>query len=202
MAFVNTKTKEIALKIVYHGTGLGGKTTNLSSICKSVSASRRSDLLTLDTATERTLFFDFLLLVLGEIAGFKTYLHLYTVPGQIYYDASRKLILNGADALVFVVDSDSARMKDNIQSQQLLEKDLGEIGIDIKTIPMVVQFNKSDLPNRTPLKVLQAQFNPEARPHHEAIARHGFGVMETLATAANLAVRQMCGSSPPGAPDA
>lgn len=193
MAFVNTQTKEITLKVVYHGTGLGGKTTNLRSICGSVSASQRSELLTLDTATERTLFFDFLLLVLGDVAGFKTYLHLYTVPGQVYYDASRKLILKGTDALVFVVDSEDSRMEDNIQSRDLLRDDLKDLGVDPLDIPMVVQFNKSDLPNRTDKKILQAEFNSLGHPSNEAIARHGVGVMESLRAATNLGFRNMRG---------
>jgi len=195
MAFVNLLTREAVIKVAYHGPGLGGKTTNLRVISETLPPDRRGELLTLDTATERTLFFDFLLVQLGEIAGFNTRLHLYTVPGQMYYDASRKLILRGVDVLVFVVDSRASRLTDNEQSQLLLAKDFHEIGIDPARVPLVVQFNKRDLMESLPMDDLQRRFNPDGRAFHEAIARHGIGVMETLRTAASLGLRELAGAA-------
>lgn len=195
MAFVNMMTREAVIKIAYHGPGLGGKTTNLRVIGETLPADRRGELLTLDTATERTLFFDFLLVQLGEVAGFSTRLHLYTVPGQMYYDASRKLILRGVDVMVFVVDSRASRLSDNEQAQLLLLKDFHEIGIDPARVPLVVQYNKRDLMESLPMDDLQKRFNPESRPFHEAIARHGIGVMETLRTAATLGLRELAGAA-------
>jgi len=195
MAFVNKLNKEIVLKLAYHGPGLGGKTTNLRMIAETLPADRHGEILTLDTATERTLFFDFLQVSLGEIAGWDTRLHLYTVPGQMYYGASRKLILKGVDVIVFVVDSQEARLTDNEQSELLLLNDFREIGIDHTDIPLVVQYNKRDLVDRTPMEILEARFNPRGAPSHEAIARHGVGVMETLATAATLGVRRLAEGS-------
>lgn len=195
MAFVNLLTREAVIKIAYHGPGLGGKTTNLRVISETLPAERRGSLLTLDTATERTLFFDFLLVRMGEIAGFQTSLHLYTVPGQIYYDASRKLILRGVDALVFVVDSRESQLVANEQAHTLLHKDLHEIGVDPALLPLVVQYNKRDLMECLPLDVLQARFNPGGAPVHEAVARHGIGVMETLRTAATLGLDALAGAS-------
>jgi hypothetical protein len=200
VAFVNKLAREIVLKIAYHGPGLGGKTTNLRIIADTLPADRHGDILTLDTATERTLFFDFLPVTLGEAAGWSTRLHLYTVPGQMYYGASRKLILKGVDVLVFVVDSQESRLTDNEQSELLITNDFREIRLDPKDIPLVVQFNKRDLKDRLPLEVLQERFNPRGVPAHEAIARHGIGVMETLRTAAGLAVRRLAEGSGAGLP--
>ncbi len=199
MAFVNKLAREVVLKIAYHGPGLGGKTTNLRVIADSLPADRRGEILTLDTATERTLFFDFLPVTLGSAAGWSTRLHLYTVPGQVYYGASRKLILKGLDVLVFVVDSQESRLTDNEQSQLLLGNDLREIGLDPAEVPQVVQFNKRDLKDRLPMEVLQRRFNPQQAPSHEAIARHSIGVMETLRTAAELAVRRLSAGAGIGA---
>jgi hypothetical protein len=198
MAFANKLTREVVLKIAYHGPGLGGKTTNLRVIADSLPADRHGEILTLDTATERTMFFDFLPVMLGAAAGWSTRLHLYTVPGQIYYGASRKLILKGLDVLVFVVDSQESRLTDNEQSQLLIANDLREIGLDPAEIPLVVQFNKRDLKDRLAVEVLQRRFNPHEAPSHEAIARHGIGVMDTLRTAAGLAVRRLAEGSGSG----
>jgi signal recognition particle receptor subunit beta len=195
VAFANKLTREVVIKIAYHGPGLGGKTTNLRVIADQLPPDRRGEILTLDTATERTLFFDFLPVMLGSAAGWSTRLHLYTVPGQVYYGASRKLILKGLDVLVFVVDSQESRLTDNEQSQLLLSNDLREIGLDPDDVPLVVQFNKRDLPDRLPMEVLQRRFNPHDAPSHEAIARHGIGVMETLRNAAELAVRRLASGS-------
>lgn len=191
MAFVNQATREVVLKIAYHGPGLGGKTTNLRWIAKTLPPEQRGELLTLDTATERTLFFDFLLVNLGEIEGYTTRLHLYTVPGQLYYDASRKLILKGVDAIVFVVDSQASRLTDNEQSQLLLHKDLTDIGIDPNEVPTVVQYNKRDTPDSVALPDLQDRFNKARAPYYEAMARHGAGVMETLRTVTLLGLQRL-----------
>ena len=188
MAVLNEHSSELVLKIAYHGPGLGGKTTNLSRICQFLPASRRGDLLTLDTLSERTLFFDFLLLKLGKLAGLETSVHLYTVPGQSYYDASRKLILRGSDALVYVADSRKEAMKDNSASLDALDADLRQLGLDPRALPRIVQFNKRDLKEALPLEELQAKLNPSGFPHVEAVARHGFGVMETLHLALTLAL--------------
>lgn len=191
MAFVNLLTREVVLKIAYHGPGLGGKTTNLRAISEALPADARGELLTLDTATERTLFFDFLLVRLGDVAGFKVNLHLYTVPGQMYYGASRKLILRGVDVLVFVVDSRESRMPENDESHSLIDKDFREIGIDPAAVPLIVQYNKRDLVESLPLEELQARFNAGGAPFHEAIARHGIGVIETLRTAVTLGMKDL-----------
>ena len=183
MAFVNLLTKEITLKIAYHGPGLGGKTTNLRWLESTLPASQRGDLLTLDTATERTLFFDFMLVKLGSVEGFATRLHLFTVPGQAYYDASRKLILRGVDAVVFVVDSQPERLAENEESLRLLAKDLADMGVPADEIPVVVQYNKRDMPDCVPVEDLEPRFNPTGAPYFQAIARHGVGVMPTLRTA-------------------
>ena len=147
MSFVNYHTKEINCKIVYYGPGLGGKTTNIQYIYQKTSSQNKGQMITLNTENERTLFFDFLPLDLGEIRGFKTRFHLYTVPGQVFYEASRKLILRGVDGLVFVADSQVERMEANIESLTGLEKNLTEQGYDISKVPMVMQWNKRDLPN-------------------------------------------------------
>jgi len=183
VAFVNLLTKELTLKIAYHGPGLGGKTTNLRWLESTLPSGQRGELLTLDTATERTLFFDFMLVKLGSVLGFSTRLHLFTVPGQTYYDASRKLILRGVDAIVFVVDSQPERLAENEESRRLLTQDLADMGVDPDGIPIVVQYNKRDMPDCVPVEDLQPRFNPTGAPYFQAIARHGVGVMPTLRTA-------------------
>lgn len=180
MSFVNYHTKEINCKIVYYGPGLGGKTTNIQYIYQKTSSQNKGQMITLNTENERTLFFDFLPLDLGEIRGFKTRFHLYTVPGQVFYEASRKLILRGVDGLVFVADSQVERMEANIESYQGLEKNLAEQGYDISKVPMVMQWNKRDLPNIVPVEDLQFQLNKRKLPAFEAVATNGQGVFETL----------------------
>ncbi len=191
MAFVNQLGREITLKIAYHGPGLGGKTTNLRWLHQTLPVDQRGELLTLDTATERTLFFDFLLVRLGEVAGFKVNLQLFTVPGQLYYDASRKLILKGVDAVVLVADSQSARLAENEESRKLLLADLVAIGIRPEEVPLIVQYNKRDLPDVAPLEELQARLNPTGQPYFQAVARHGVGVMPTLRLATAQALRSL-----------
>jgi mutual gliding-motility protein MglA len=180
MSFVNYHTKEINCKIVYYGPGLGGKTTNIQFIYQRTSAGNKGQIITLNTENERTLFFDFLPLDLGEIRGFKTRFHLYTVPGQVFYEASRKLILRGVDGLVFVADSQVERMEANIESFTGLERNLSEQGYDISKMPMVMQWNKRDLPNIVPAEDLEFQLNKRKNPSFEAVATNGTGVFETL----------------------
>jgi len=180
MSFVNYHTKEINCKIVYYGPGLGGKTTNIQYIYQKTSSNNKGQMITLNTENERTLFFDFLPLDLGEIRGFKTRFHLYTVPGQVFYEASRKLILRGVDGLVFVADSQVERMEANLESLNGLQKNLLDQGYDISKVPMVMQWNKRDLPNIVPVEDLQYQLNKLKLPAFEAVATNGTGVFETL----------------------
>lgn len=180
MSFVNYHTKEINCKIVYYGPGLGGKTTNIQYIYQKTSSQNKGQMITLNTENERTLFFDFLPLDLGEIRGFKTRFHLYTVPGQVFYEASRKLILRGVDGLVFVADSQVERMEANLESYQGLEKNLADQGYDVSKVPVVMQWNKRDLPNIVPVEDMQLQLNKRKFPAFEATAVSGEGVFETL----------------------
>ena len=160
MSMINYASREINCKIVYYGPGLGGKTTNLEHVYKKVAPSTRGKLISLATESERTLFFDFLPVDLGTIRGFKTRFHLYTVPGQVYYNAARKLILKGVDGIVFVADSQVDRMEANQESMQNLYDNMVEYGYDLTRMPFVVQYNKRDLPNAAPLAELQSALNP------------------------------------------
>jgi mutual gliding-motility protein MglA len=160
MSLINYASREINCKLVYYGPGLGGKTTNLEYIYEKVAPSSKGKMISLATETERTLFFDFLPVDLGTIRGFKTRFHLYTVPGQVYYNASRKLILKGVDGVVFVADSQIERMEANVESMQNLYDNLLQHGYDLTKIPFVVQYNKRDLPNSAPLEELQENLNP------------------------------------------
>ncbi|MCC6318705.1 MAG: gliding-motility protein MglA [Gemmatimonadaceae bacterium] len=160
MSMINYASREINCKIVYYGPGLGGKTTNLEHVYQKVAPSTRGKLISLATESERTLFFDFLPVDLGTIRGFKTRFHLYTVPGQVYYNASRKLILKGVDGIVFVADSQVDRMEANLESMQNLYDNMSEYGYDLTRMPFVIQYNKRDLPNAATLAELQASLNP------------------------------------------
>ncbi|MFZ5625586.1 MAG: GTP-binding protein [Gemmatimonadota bacterium] len=160
MSMINYASREINCKLVYYGPGLGGKTTNLEHVYQKVAPQFRGKMISLATETERTLFFDFLPVDLGTIRGFKTRFHLYTVPGQVYYNASRKLILKGVDGVVFVADSQVERMDANIESMQNLYDNMLEHGLDLTKIPFVIQYNKRDLPNAAPIADLQAALNP------------------------------------------
>lgn len=191
MSFINYSAREINCKLVYYGPGLGGKTTNLQHIYKKVDPSAKGKLISLATETERTLFFDFMPLQLGEIRGFKVRLHLYTVPGQVFYDASRKLILKGADGVVFVADSQLERMESNIESLQNLEQNLGEQGIVLEKIPFVLQYNKRDLPNVVSIEDLQRALNTRNVPWFEGVATTGVGVFETLKAIAKLVLQEL-----------
>jgi signal recognition particle receptor subunit beta len=180
MSFINYSSREINCKIVYYGPGLCGKTTNLQHIYTKTNPDVKGKMISLATETERTLFFDFLPLALGEIRCFKTRFHLYTVPGQVFYDASRKLILTGVDGVVFVADSQIERMEANIESLDNLKVNLKEQGYDLDKIPYVVQYNKRDLPNAAPLEEMQQLCNPMGAVEFEACATTGEGVFETL----------------------
>jgi len=160
MSMINYASREINCKLVYYGPGLGGKTTNLEFVYNKVAPNSRGKLISLATETERTLFFDFLPVDLGTIRGFKTRFHLYTVPGQVYYNASRKLILKGVDGVVFVADSQVERMEANIESMQNLYDNMAQHGYNLTSIPFVIQYNKRDLPNAAPIRELQAALNP------------------------------------------
>ena len=160
MSMINYASREINCKLVYYGPGLGGKTTNLEFVYNKVAPTARGKMISLATETERTLFFDFLPLSLGEIRGFKTRFHLYTVPGQVYYNASRKLILKGVDGVVFVADSQIERMDANFEAMQNLYENMSQHGYDLTRIPFAVQYNKRYLPNAAPVAELQAALNP------------------------------------------
>jgi signal recognition particle receptor subunit beta len=186
MTFINYASKEINCKIVYYGPGLGGKTTNLQYIYNKTAPDAKGKMISLATEADRTLFFDFLPLDLGTIRGFTTRFHLYTVPGQVFYDASRKLILKGVDGVVFVADSQRERMEANVESIRNLEQNLREHGLDLKTIPYALQFNKRDLPTAMPVDELYRTLNFKREPTYEAVAPQGVGVFDTLKAVAKL----------------
>ncbi len=193
MSFVNYVNKEVNCKIVYYGPGLGGKTTNIQYVYQKTSGDSKGNIISLNTENERTLFFDFLPLDLGEIRGFKTRFHLYTVPGQVFYEASRKLILRGVDGVVFVADSQVERMEANMESLKSLEKNLTDQGYDISKIPLVMQWNKRDLPNTTSIKDLQSALNKWSVPEFEAVAVKGTGVFDTLKMISKLVLMNLKG---------
>jgi mutual gliding-motility protein MglA len=191
MSFINYSSREINCKLVYYGPGLGGKTTNLQFIYARTSPEAKGKMISLATETERTLFFDFLPLSLGEIRGFKTRFHLYTVPGQVFYDASRKLILKGVDGVVFVADSQVERMEANIESLENLRSNLTEQGYNLDKLPYIMQYNKRDLPNAAPLDELRQLLNPTHMPEFEACATTGIGVFETLKAIAKAVLTEL-----------
>jgi len=192
MAFINYSAREINCKLVYYGPGLCGKTTNLKYIYEKTAADAKGKMISLATETERTLFFDFLPLALGEIRGFKTRFHLYTVPGQVFYDASRKLILKGVDGVVFVADSQEERFEANVESLENLKANLREQGYDYDKIPIVIQYNKRDLPNAVAVESLRESLNPTGKlPDFEAAAQSGKGVFETLKALARLVLSEL-----------
>lgn len=191
MSFINYMAREINCKIVYYGPGLCGKTTNLQYIYERTNPDAKGKMISLATETERTLFFDFLPLSLGEIRGFKTRFHLYTVPGQVFYDASRKLILKGVDGVIFVADSQLARLEANQESVENLRTNLSEQGYDLDKIPYVIQYNKRDLPSVVPVDELRQLLNPTGVPDFEAQARTGEGVFETLKAVSKLVLTEL-----------
>ena len=191
MTFINYASREINCKIVYYGPGLCGKTTNLQHIYDKSNVGTKGKLISLATETDRTLFFDFLPLELGTVRGFKTRFHLYTVPGQVFYDASRKLILKGVDGVIFVADSQEERMDANIESVENLRINLIEQGYDLDKIPYVVQYNKRDLPNVVSVEELRRELNPTNVPDFEAGAVDGTGVFDTLKAIAKLVIMEL-----------
>jgi mutual gliding-motility protein MglA len=191
VSFINYMAREINCKIVYYGPGLCGKTTNLQYIYKRTNPEAKGKMISLATETERTLFFDFLPLSLGEIRGFKTRFHLYTVPGQVFYDASRKLILKGVDGVIFVADSQLERLEANQESLDNLRTNLAEHGYSLEKIPYVIQYNKRDLPNALPIDELRQLLNPIGVLDYEASARTGTGVFETLKAVSKLVLTEL-----------
>lgn len=192
MTFINYASREINCKIVYYGPGLCGKTTNLQFIYEKTNPNAKGKLISLATETDRTLFFDFLPLELGNVKGFKTRFHLYTVPGQVFYDASRKLILKGVDGVIFVADSQNERMDANIESLQNLGQNLKTQGYDLQSIPYVLQLNKRDLPNILPVEEMKQKLAVKGEPILEAIAfNSGLGVFDTLKAVAKLVLQDL-----------
>jgi len=191
MTFINYASREINCKIVYYGPGLCGKTTNLQYIYDSTAPTAKGKLISLATETDRTLFFDFMPLELGTVRGFKTRFHLYTVPGQVYYDASRKLILKGVDGVVFVADSQEERMDANVESLYNLEENLQSQGYDLMNLPYVLQLNKRDLPNVVPTEELAAELQKKSEPVFEAVASQGTGVFDTLKAVAKQVLTEL-----------
>ena len=191
MSLINYSSREINCKIVYYGPGLCGKTTNIQYVYNKVDPGTKGKLITLATEMDRTLFFDFLPLELGTVKGFKTRFHLYTVPGQVYYDASRKLILRGVDGIVFVADSQTARYDANIESLYNLHDNLDEYKLKIEDIPFVIQYNKRDMPNIITMEDLEQELNPEGFPCYEAVAVQGDGVFDTLKAVAKGVLKKL-----------
>jgi signal recognition particle receptor subunit beta len=191
VSLINYSSREINCKIVYYGPGLCGKTTNLQHIYSRVPQETRGKMISLATEMDRTLFFDFLPLELGQIRGFRTRFHLYTVPGQVYYNASRKLILKGVDGLVFVADSQIDRFEANVESYLNMLDNLTEQDLTIEKIPFVMQYNKRDLPRVVPIEDLERELNPRKAPYFEAVAMRGTGVFDTLKVACKLVLKTL-----------
>jgi len=191
MSFINYSSREINCKIVYYGPGLCGKTTNLQYIYEKTNPTAKGKLISLATETDRTLFFDFLPLDLGTVRGFKTRFHLYTVPGQVFYDASRKLILKGVDGVIYVADSQEARMDANVESLQNLVDNLKDHGFDLKALPYVLQFNKRDLPTAVSLEEMIKALRFKDEPYYEAVAPKGIGVFDTLKACAKQVLLEL-----------
>jgi hypothetical protein len=193
VSLVNFTTREITCKIVYYGPGRSGKTTNLHYVYARVPDTRRGRMVSLATQTDRTLFFDFLPIDLGQISGFTTRFQLYTVPGQVYYNATRRLVLQGADGVVFVADSQARQLDENVESLQNLQANLLELGVDIRTVPLVLQYNKQDLPRELILQPaeLDDALNFRGVPSFAADALHGPGVFETLKGISELVLKKL-----------
>lgn len=192
MSTINFAAREINCKIVYYGPGMSGKTTNLKQVFAKVPEQLRGEMVSLATEDERTLFFDFMPLDLGTVQGFKTRFHLYTVPGQVFYNASRKLILRGVDGIVFVADSAPNRLRANAESMRNLRENLAEQGIDIKEVPLVLQINKRDIDGALPVEMIRAVIDPQKELlWQEAVAEKGRGVFETLKLVSRLVLERL-----------
>jgi mutual gliding-motility protein MglA len=192
MVFFNYATMQMAAKIVYYGPGLCGKTTNLHHIYGRTSPQSRGEMVSLETETDRTLFFDLLPLDVGVVGGFKTRLQLYTVPGQVFYNTTRKLVLKGADGIVFVADSQKPMLEANVESLKNLAENLKEIGIELNDLPLVIQLNKRDLPNVLDVETMKRALDPDGRYDFvEASAVNGNGVFETLKTISKLTLKAL-----------
>lgn len=191
MALINVATREIHCKIVYYGTGFSGKTTNLVWIHRQAPTTAKGELLTLATETERTLFFDFLPLDLGSVQGFKVRFHLYTVPGQPLYERTRVAVLTGVDGIVFVVDSQKSRFRENVLSLQEMERIVKAQGRELGDIPLVLQYNKRDLPDAVPVPILNSRLNPRKVPYLEAEAHKGVGVFSCLRTVSKAVIQKL-----------
>lgn len=196
MSFINHAQKEIHCKIVYVGPGLGGKTTNVQCIYERVNPGERGKLVSLSAENERTLFFDFLPLSVGEIRGYKARFHVYTVPGQTFYELSREFVLKGVDGVVFVADSRPERMEANLESYAGLEKSLERQGYDLHRLPLVFQYNKRDVSDAVPIAEMEATFNTSSKPSFEAVANSGIGVMETLQAISQMILQDLKGGPP------
>jgi mutual gliding-motility protein MglA len=198
VSLVNFTTREITCKIVYYGPGRSGKTTNLHYIYGRVPDARRGRMVSLATQTDRTLFFDFLPIDLGQISGFSTRFQLYTVPGQVYYNATRRLVLQGADGVVFVADSQARQLDENIESLQNLQANLLEHGVDVRTVPLILQYNKQDLPRELILSPadLDDALNFRGVASFSADALHGVGVFETLKAISEMVLKRLAAGTP------
>ncbi len=191
MALVNHTTREINAKIVYYGPGLCGKTTNIHLIYHRIAPNQRGKLISLATETDRTLFFDFLPVELGSIKNYKVRFHLYTVPGQVFYNATRKLVLKGADGVIFVADSQRAMLDANLESFANLRDNFAEQGVNLAEFPVVIQYNKRDLPDILSIDELNASLNPRSVPYYEAVAKTGDGVLKTFTAISKLVLQDM-----------
>lgn len=191
MAFVHVSAREVHCKIVYYGPGLGGKTANLEHIFDRVDPAARGKMISLKTDSDRTLFFDFLPIAIGSVRGHSIRLQLYTVPGQVFYEASRRLLLRGADGVVFVADSQPARHDANVESFETLQDHLRANGLDPARVPAVLQYNKRDLEDAMPVELMRADLNPRHAPEVLAVARRGEGVFETLRAVSRLVLRTL-----------
>lgn len=193
MSFINHQAKQIHCKIVYYGPSLGGKTTNMQWVYNTTTGKDKSEMFSLPTEVERTLFFDFLPLNVGDIRGYETRFHLYTVPGQVVYDSLRRPLIRGLDGLIFVADSQAERMEENVQSLENLEKNLDMQGYNLNEIPLVLQYNKRDLPNALPIADLRTALNRFNAPDFEAMASQGKGVMESFKTVSKAIITVLKG---------
>ena len=193
MSLINHKAQEINCKIIYYGPGLCGKTTNIQHIYENIRPDQKGKLVKVGSENERTLFFDFLPLAAGEVRGYKTRFHVYSIPGQTFYEVSRHFILKGVDGVVFVVDSAPDRMEANLESFEELQRALDSQGYDIHKLPLVFQYNKRDLSECVPIRELEAPFIAMKRPHFEAVASRGEGVMQTLQAVSRWVVRELKG---------